>query len=308
MDEKSLTQAIGGLIFEAAPERRTEIADLWQNYAPQFSRMSDKDGFAIEAGPWGLILFTPRTMGQIWILGFAAWRALEAYCPYVLLCSEIAPSLMADVPDQAEADAALGEELRKVEELRNIDCVDAFDWPSGIPEPSASLPKAARERAIVDSIKIASAYVFLHEIRHVMFASSAERPVNIKAEELECDGFARGFLLDRIPDYCTATGEAQDAVLNKRLVGLALGGFILLQVTKDRDGSESHPAVAERLRGLTQNEGGDGKSYPWVYACCLLLSVLRREEKLPPRLAFSDPRDLFEKMVLLLQQDCLAAK
>lgn len=304
MNEKTLTQAIGELILEAAPERRAEIVNLWQKYAPQFSYMSDKNGFQMEAGPWGLILFTPRTMGQIWILGFAAWRALEAYCPYVLLCNEIVHSTMPDDPDQVEA--ALEEELRKVEELRNISCVDAFEWPSVIPEPSSSLPKAVRERAIVDSIKIASAYVFLHEIQHVLFARSAARPLDRKAEELECDRFARDFLLERIPDYCINTGYAEDAVLEKRLIGLALGGFILLQITKDRGGSESHPAVAERLGHLTQNNG-DAKTHSWVYACCLLLSVLRREGKLPSRLAFSDPRDLFKKMVQVLRQDQLPA-
>lgn len=298
MNEKTLTQAIGELILEAAPERRTELVNLWQKYAPQFSHISDKNGFEMEAGPWGLILFTPRTMGQIWILGFAAWRALEAYCPYVLLCSEIDPSIMPDVPDQVET--ALEEELRKAEELQDISCIDAFEWPSVIPEPSSNLPKAVRERAIVDSIKIASAYVFLHEVQHVVFASSGARPLDRKAEELECDRFARDFLLERIPEYCTVTGYAEDAVLDKRLIGLALGGFILLQVTKDRDGSESHPAVAERLHGLTQNNG-DAKAHSWVYSCCLLLGVLRREGKLPSRLAFSDPRDLFRKMIQVLR-------
>jgi hypothetical protein len=37
-----------------------------------------------------------------------------------------------------------------------------------------------------------------------------------------------------------------------------------------------------------------------VYACCLLLSVLRRDEALPETLRFLDPPDLFRKLLKLL--------
>jgi len=82
MTEQELTEAVHQLILESAPERRDELENLWNKYSPTFARASDEAGFKMEGGPWGLILFTPRTTGQIWILGFAAWRAFEAYCPY----------------------------------------------------------------------------------------------------------------------------------------------------------------------------------------------------------------------------------
>jgi hypothetical protein len=34
----------------------------------------------------------------------------------------------------------------------------------------------------------------------------------------------------------------------------------------------------------------------WDYVCCLLLSLLRLEQKLPAQLAFSAAPDLFEKL------------
>ncbi|MDL5047293.1 phage exclusion protein Lit family protein [Oscillatoria amoena NRMC-F 0135] len=302
MNEENLTHAIGELILEAAPERKSEIKDLWQKYSPQFERGFDKEGFAIEAGPWGLILFTPRTMGQVWLLGFAGWAALEAYCPYLLLCSEVSSSMISAVPDQAAADSALEEVLAKVGELGSIAAVDGFEWPSGIPEPSETLPTAVRERAIVDTIKIAAAYMFLHEVRHVTLAADSSKKPNwdSRAEELECDRFARDLLLTGVNEYCKNTGYKESAVLDKRLIGLALGGFLLLHITKKRGGSVSHPAETDRLQCLLANNEADANSYAWVYAACLLLSVLRREGKLSAPLAFAHPRDLFEKMLPLL--------
>ena len=38
---------------------------------------------------------------------------------------------------------------------------------------------------------------------------------------------SRAFLLERISEYSAETGYPADSVLNKRLIGLALGAFIL---------------------------------------------------------------------------------
>src|ERR1700690_4015800 len=102
MDAETLTKAIRDLILEAAPERTMELEKLWDEHAPQFDHASDKPGFQVEGGPFGLIPFTPRTMGQVWMLGVASWRAFEAYCPYLLLCNEIVPAAMSNAPGQAE--------------------------------------------------------------------------------------------------------------------------------------------------------------------------------------------------------------
>ncbi|MEX0805197.1 MAG: phage exclusion protein Lit family protein [Candidatus Binatia bacterium] len=231
MNEEILTQAVRDLCAEAAPERRGELEALWAKYAPQIAHKNDKEGFEIGGGGWGLIPFTPRTMGQVWILGFAAWKALEAYCPHVLLCREIVASKIADAPDQAEADRVFEDALAKAEELRRIDSIEAFTWPSHIPEPVATPPKAMTDRAAIDLIKVAAAYVFLHELCHVMFSIDGDGPQDSHAEEIACDRFARDFLIKRIPDYSAASGDPREGVLNKRLMGLALGGFIVLHVT-----------------------------------------------------------------------------
>jgi hypothetical protein len=300
LNEEILTQAVRDLCVQAAPERRLELEGLWGKYGPQIVHKADDKGFNI-SNAWSVIPFTPRSMGQVWILGFAAWRALVAYCPYILLHNEIIASMIANVPDQAEADRRFEYALRKAEELRTVESIEAFTWPSDIPEPAGALPEAMTDRATIELVQIAAAYVFLHELRHVMFSADGDRPEDNHAEEIACDSFARDFLLEKIPDYCAASGYTHNAVLNKRLTGLVLGGFIVLQVTLDRTGSSTHPAVALRLRELVQNGTGSAGLTAWHFACCALLSVLRREEKLPLRVAFSDPQDLFEKLIRLLE-------
>jgi len=71
--------AVERLILASAPEKEPDLKRLWDLYAPQFSLIEDKPGFSLEAGPFGLVLFTNRTMLQIWLLGFAAWKAVYSY-------------------------------------------------------------------------------------------------------------------------------------------------------------------------------------------------------------------------------------
>jgi hypothetical protein len=96
---------------------------------------------------------------------FLTIPAFKAYCPFLLLCDEIIPAQMAAAPGQIEAERILDEALFKAEELRSIEDVGQFEWPSDIMKPTAS-PKTVEGRAIVDLVKIAAAYVFLHEVRH----------------------------------------------------------------------------------------------------------------------------------------------
>jgi hypothetical protein len=228
---------------------------------------------------------------------------MEAYWPYILLCNEIASSVMSNAPDQAQAEKAFEDELRKAEELRSVVSVDAFEWPSHIPEPTSPPPCRTRERAIVDLVKFAAAYAFLHETRHVMFTNDGNPPADARDEEIECDKFARDFLLQKIPEYCASTGYPEEGVLNKRLMGVALGAFNLVAVTpkETRSGSMSHPPLGSRLRELLLKSSAPAGAKVWVFVCCLLLSVLRREGKLPQKLTYSDPRDLFEKLVILME-------
>jgi hypothetical protein len=301
MTEQELTKAVHQLILESAPERRDELENLWNKYSPTFARASDEAGFKMEGGPWGLVLFTPRTTCQIWILGFAAWRAFEAYCPYVFLRIPITPSAMSDDPNQVKAEKALNDDLRKVRELKKIQNLEEFTWPSDMPEPGPALPATTRERAIVDLIKLATAFTFLHEVRHAMFIDDGNSPSKLD-EEQECDRFARDFLLEKVSEYCASTHYDQEGVLNKRLMGITLGAFVILEITpgEKRGGTDEHPPVAARFRNLIQQGNYKAGEHVWIYVCSLMLGTLREEGKLPSVIPFRAPQDLFDQLVALL--------
>lgn len=73
-----VSELVLALLRGAIPERSEELAALWR-HALNFDVIQDKPGFEIKGGGFGSVVFTPRTLHQIWLLGFAAWRAFEAY-------------------------------------------------------------------------------------------------------------------------------------------------------------------------------------------------------------------------------------
>jgi hypothetical protein len=300
-NEEELTEAVHQLILESAPERRADLEGLWKTYSPTFAPGVDQKGFKMQAGAWGLIVLTFRTTLQIWILGFAAWRAFKAYCPYGLLCREITPSLMSTDVGLLNAEKSLSDGLLKSRELRNIENLQGFNWPSGIPAPGSRLPTTIEERAVVDLIKIAAWFAFLHEVRHALLVQDCTH-ANPLDEEYECDRHARDFLLEKVSDYCAGTREDTEAVLSKRLMGIMLGAFVILEMTPEdkRHGSDSHPGFAQRLQRLIGAGDWRVRDHVWIYASSLMLGVLRREQKLPPYITFRTPQDLFEKLVPLL--------
>ena len=77
--EVDLNIAARSLITMAAPERSDEIADLWSQYSPSFDEATDTGRFYMEAGAFGLVLFTPRSMWISWLLAHEAWASLDCY-------------------------------------------------------------------------------------------------------------------------------------------------------------------------------------------------------------------------------------
>ena len=87
-----------------------ELKALWHQYSPQFVLTSDKSGFTMEAGAFSSVIFTHKTLLQIWLLGFASWRAFEAYGGILDFLNKrrepFEPVVIARLPGQASADAA----------------------------------------------------------------------------------------------------------------------------------------------------------------------------------------------------------
>jgi hypothetical protein len=129
-----------------------------------------------------------------------------------------------------------------------------FPWPVGIPEPQADksdIPDK-QDQAAFDLITISTAYALLHELRHVWHHRQPSRPSDRAAEEMDCDVFARSFLMDKIGVYAKLidkSGDAYAKIVNKRAMGVALGAWIAYEITPayGRSGTRTHPPVADRI-------------------------------------------------------------
>jgi hypothetical protein len=245
-------QAIDRLIVAAAPERRADLDPFWSRYRPQFVLGADRPGFVMEANPFGAVIFTNKALLQLWLLGFAAWRAVEAYSTIIRVCagSQILfdPPSVAELPGQRELDAQFDRLLASAAELGKARDDKTFHWPEDVPQPGTENFASIYDKAAHDLVCIATAYFFLHELKHLAFAQDLNAPNDPLVEELACDRFARDFLLDMVPAFAAGIGKSTEEVLAKRVAALSLAAFVLLDLTPLQrwNTSRTHPAMAER--------------------------------------------------------------
>lgn len=282
-------RAVESVLVASAPERTDELRRLLSTFPHQIELAPDRAGFELEAGPFGLLVFTARTMRQIWLLSFAAWKAFVAYGAVVQVLQARGEPL--DLrrtklfPGQEEADKDFDRLADAAESLRSLSDLDAFAWPQGIPrlEALANGPLPVQDRAAFELTCIASAFVFLHELRHIMFNQGGHAPGSPNDEEIACDEFAYDFLTSQIGAYAASSGYDAGRVREKRSSGIALASAILLVVTPPtaRRASKSHPALGPRLRDLINRLSlhSNGLCF-WPFTASTLISVLRRAGQL----------------------------
>ncbi|OYO31345.1 phage exclusion protein Lit family protein [Janthinobacterium sp. PC23-8] len=270
-------------IRASAPERAVELSQMWEEHQPNVHQTYDKKGFSLEAGSFGLVLFDHKTMCQIWLLGFAAQHSFNLYLPYLILYQATGISFFpySMVSEQEEIDiqkevSALYDAIDMLKEAENVDDVA---WPSSIPNPDNGKPSDVNGSMVFDLLCMASAYCFLHELRHVQFRNLGSNIDPIE-EEYECDKYARNFLLEKIDEYAMQSGYDLSLLKNKRGMAIALASILLLVVTPEShwQGSASHPSVVSRIQELVDAIGVSDNDYFWPYLSCLLISVIFRKK------------------------------
>jgi len=288
--DTSATDAVKTVILAAAPERKEELAVIWADYSPSFSLMNDKPGFNFQGGPFGLILFTSRSMSYLWLLGFAAQTALLHYCPvpiYSTWVHQFDPLYF-----QSIRETSYSQRIRAIEALSAVENEKDFTWPSGIPHPRHGKPTDASGAVVFDLLCMAAAYVFLHEVEHVKIGS---REIKMKAidEEMQCDNFARELLLGKIEEYSESSGFPQSLVSSKRAMSIALASFFLLVITPRQSwgGSRSHPSITERITALTDSLALPLDDHFWIYFSSIILAQLRYKGIELAKTAVLSPRD-----------------
>lgn len=296
------------MLFDSLPERKRELNDIWERYAPKFSLSDDTQGFSINAGPYGLILFTNRTMKAIWILGFTAWEAFSFYSVSIFYLQatgkNLSAKILSELPDQSKEDMVFANYINRIRQLMDTEQLNDYQWPNSIPRPYDGKPKNDEGSVIFDINCMAATYIFLHEVQHMKFCVDGKNNIDPIDEEIQCDEFARSMLLDKLYDYSKDSGNPLGLLKSKRAMSIAFASFLLLVITpKTRwGGTRSHPSISNRIRGLTQNIHLPENDLFWIYLSCVFLADLRYEKCMLGEIAFSSQKDLCLKLIDSLEQ------
>lgn len=276
-ENDELTKLFEGVI----PERLDEVSDLIATHSAQFRRVGDKRGFNLDAGAYGAIQFTQRSLGQLWLFGFAGLYALHSFSGVIFLvkCRGLKFDLaeIDGLPEQKEENERFSRIIETIKGLNSAESEYDFSWPAGIPKPEEGKPKDTEQAAVFDLVLMATAYVFLHELKHVIFESEGNAPEDSLNEEMECDSFAVEMMLSKVQDYSAESGYPEDQVRMKRSISIALGSAFLAVATPRNNlgGTATHPAVHDRWSAtLGRIDLEDGDFY-WLYFASLAIALLK---------------------------------
>ena len=296
--EKVIIELMAGVV----PERKAEFSQLLENYSPHFHLSDDRPGFFLEAGAFGIVQFTHRTMLKLALLGHASKLGLHCYAGLlVILNTQNEPlrrSELEAIPGQAEAQNLYNQCIEAIYELSAIERLDDFTWPEWAPSPYTGRPTDNEDALAYDLSLIATAYTFLHEIQHVKFSGGeCERPQQVE-EEKKCDEFARMYITEKIDIYAKQSGWPAEKIFQKRGMGIVLASILLFVITppESRVGGDSHPSVSSRLVDNQITGYVDENSNYWLYTASLLASQLAYEGSLPDEMSFNSYCDLARKL------------
>ncbi len=273
--------AVRNLIYGALPERRAEFAELWDRYSPAIEVAPDHVGVIMNANK-RRIRFDLKTLDAFWLIGFSAWYAIETYAPHVVVAMITQTSIESVIRDDGELgqlEQDYKHRLRVAKALLAGSDRGVIQWPPDIPKPTddRSAFRNDQQRVAFDLTLLATAYVFLHEFRHVMLDREEQHPSSFPEEEIACDVWARGMLLDKIAIYAQERNQSYQEVLYKRAAAMAIASLILQTVTDEwaQWGTEAYPSVGERMAALIKDVPLPAGSGFWVVAASVLVGVMR---------------------------------
>ncbi|MBS0546102.1 MAG: peptidase U49, Lit peptidase [Proteobacteria bacterium] len=294
--------AVINLMNGVAPERRAEIAALWDRYKPDVDLSVDAKNTTMMASK-DHIVFDQKTIDVYWLIGFAGWKAIETYSALIMLAVAAGQPIGAAI----KADNALGEfersfkeRLQAAQTLINTDTLDGVEWPPDLPHPTANREDMTndQDRAAYDIVQVATGFILLHEFKHVMLDRDGERPKDRREEELACDVWARSFVMEKIGEYVASSGQPYEKVLRLRSMGLAVAALILYEITPswDHGGNKDYFSLATRLRAILQGTNLPPNDSFWLLAAGLLIGMLRKT-RLPIDAGSMSARDLADYLM-----------
>lgn len=272
------------LIIASAPERESEIEKIWSRHGLSFHMVADSKGFKMEGGGFGAVYFNARTIYQIWLLMHAAFKSLYAYGDFVFKYRNsglkfLEAHLSSFCALQAEH-AKFDDIIDEVIVLNNLHDATDFHWPNNLYNPLRGVPPAfmgSEPRAVYDLICIGMAFVYLHEVKHVVNIGTKASFPNSQAEELGCDEFAIAILMDKVDEYADAENYPKKDVIFKRASAIAISLFMTAVISESaKQDNGSHPSFKARIMQLIGIVALDDDSFFWVLMVCLLMSYMRK--------------------------------
>lgn len=296
--------AVRNLVYGALPERRAEFAELWNQYSPAIEVVPDGAGVTMNANK-RRIRFDCKTLEAFWLIGFSAWHAIETYAPHVvvaMITETSVESVIRDDDQLGQFEQDYKHRLRLAKSLLAGDDQRIVQWPPDIPKPTNDRAALSndQERVAFDLTLLAAAYVFLHEFRHVMLDRDEQHPDSSAEEEISCDVWARGMLLDKVAIYAEEHNHSYEEVLYKRAAAMAIACVILQTITDEwaQWGTDDYPSVGERMTALIRDVALPADSRFWVVAASVLVGVMRETHQsieLIPRSVPDLVNDLLER-------------
>ena len=255
-NDAAVQDAVRNLFLGVAPERKSELVELWNKYQWRFNFLTNAGPnglFVLDAGAFRDVRFNDRALRAFWLASFIAWEGYQA----------VAEGYEADAIDLARFRhmvACLSRILMEKDP-------EAISMPEGIPDPGI-LPdgkESPETRATAELAIFATGWALLHEVRHLQHqqeatgAAPGDSPKRRRQEELSCDLYATRFLLDRVGEYATATAEPVAKVRQKREIGIYFALFAMVMIGADHwRETDTHPAMEKRIAEVIRKMNADG--------------------------------------------------
>ena len=111
-----------------------------QSNTAQFRRVGDRSDFNLDAGAFGTIQFTQRSLEQLWLFGFSGLFALHCYSEIILLAKSHGLIFNLDeietIPDQTAEHGRFSKLIDIIDHLNSVKSEHDFTWPIDIPNPA----------------------------------------------------------------------------------------------------------------------------------------------------------------------------
>ncbi len=288
----------------AAPEQVTEIKQMWKKYKPRV--IIENSGCMTLNATRERIAIDVKMVDVFWLIGFSGWRAIETYCPAVIVAASTVQPIAALLQQDQGLDKMERNYKERIAAVHSfIHAVDAnvVSWPPDIPRPSSDREALndLEYKATFDLTLSAVAFTLCHEFYHVMLDRDGLRPAMRPEEELACDVWARQFLTTKVEEYATSKGLSYAKVLERRSLSFVLAALILHEVTPiwEHGGNGDYFSVAVRMDTILKNTPLPPNSNFWNFAAAVLIGMCRQKHILfnPPAMS---ARELTDHLVTLI--------